>query len=422
MFRYTQARKKYISVAWVSFASGLPLLLVGSTLQAWFTTAGVSLMSIGLLSLIGFPYLVKFLWSPVIDRVAWGRLGRRKSWMILTQVSLALMLFTMSFFSPITHIVILASLALVVAFFSATQDVAVDAYRTDLLLMKERGHGASITNIAFRAAMMVAGFLALWIAAETSWHFMYAWMAVIMFILAIGTGFISDPADQHLGPKNMRSAVIDPIKNFWQRFGKKEIILLGLFVIFYKFSDALALSLNTTFLLRELGFSLLTVGFVAKVTSTVSILLGSIAAGFLMPRMSLYRSLWWFGWLQLISTLGFCLLSVMGHQVITMGIVMCIDFFCGGLGSVAFVVLLMTLCDKQYSATQYAILSALAAATRVIIGPIAALLIKHVGWLDFYMIAFLLGIPIMGLLFSMKNQIDKIEGKIEYINEISVLS
>lgn len=421
MSRHAQSRKKYASVAWVSFASGLPLLLVGSTLQAWFTTSGISLINIGLLSLIGFPYLLKFLWSPVIDRVSWGRLGRRKGWMTLMQVMLALGLFVMSFFSPSDHILTVAIVALVVAFFSATQDVAVDAYRTDLLSMGERGHGSAVTNIAFRAAMMVAGFLALFIAAETSWHVMYAVMAVLMLVLAVGGRFIARPQEHHAGPKNMRSAVVDPLKNFWKRFGLKEVILLVLFVLFYKFSDALALSLNTTFLLRALGFSLLTVGSVAKITSTVAILLGSVAAGFLMPKMSLYRSLWWFGWLQLISTLGFCVLSVVGHNVVVMAAVMFIDFFCGGLGSVAFVVLLMTLCDKKFSATQYALLSALAAVTRVMIGPVSAIAVKHVGWLDFYIISFLLGIPIMGLLFSMKNQIDKIEGREEPVEEVSAL-
>lgn len=421
MSRDRQSRKKYASVAWVSFASGLPLLLVGSTLQAWFTTSGISLMSIGLLSLVGFPYLLKFLWSPVIDRVSWGRFGRRKGWMTIMQVLLCVSLFVMSFFSPTSHILVVASLALVVAFFSATQDVAVDAYRTDLLTLKERGHGSAVTNIAFRAAMMVAGFLALFIAAETNWHVMYAIMAVLMLFLAVGGRFISNPKGQPVGPKNMRSAVVEPMKNFWQRFGTKEIILLVLFVLFYKFSDALALSLNTTFLLRALGFSLLTVGSVAKITSTVAILLGSVTAGFLMPRMSLYRSLWWFGWLQLISTLGFCVLSIVGHNVVMMAAVMFIDFFCGGLGSVAFVVLLMTLCNKQYSATQYALLSALAAVTRVIIGPISAIVVQHVGWLDFYVIAFLLGIPIMGLLFSMRGQIDRIEGRMEPVDEISAL-
>ena len=218
MFPFSRSRKKYASIAWVSFASGLPLLLVGSTLQAWFTTSGISLMSIGLLSLIGFPYLLKFLWSPVVDRVSWGRFGRRKGWMIITQVLLAVSLLIMSFYSPATHILVVASLALAVAFFSATQDVAVYAYRTDLLLMHERGHGSSVTNIAFRAAMIVAGFLALLLAAETSWHFMYALMAIIMLILAVGTRFLSDSLDHHLGPKNMRSAVVEPIKNFWNRF------------------------------------------------------------------------------------------------------------------------------------------------------------------------------------------------------------
>jgi PAT family beta-lactamase induction signal transducer AmpG len=184
---------------------------------------------------------------------------------------------------------------------------------------------------------------------------------------------------------------------------------LLLFVVFYRFADALALSLNTTFLLRGMHFSLLTVGSVAKITSTVSVLLGSVIAGFLIPKMGLYRSLWWFGWLQLVSILGFCVLSLVGHDVITMAIVMFADFFCGGLGSVAFVVLLMGLCDQRFSATQYAILSALSAVTRVVIGPVAASIVGNHGWLDFYLLSFFLGIPVMVLLFVMRKQINRIE-------------
>lgn len=367
-------------------------------------------MAIGMLSLIGFPYLLKFLWSPLVDRLHWGKWGRRKGWMTVTQLLLCIGLFVMGFFSPTKQMVWVALIALIVAFFSATQDVAVDAYRTDVLLSKERGHGSSVTNIAFRVSMMVAGFLALFIAAETSWHLMYSVMALLMLVLAMGSRFVTDPKHEHIGPKNIQQAVVNPLRNFKERFSKREIILLVLITVFYKFSDALALSLNTTFLLRGIGFSLLTVGSVAKITSTIAILLGSIAAGFLMPKITLYRSLWWFGWLQLTSTLGFCVLTFVGHSVTTMAVVMFVDFFCGGLGSVAFVVLLMTVCDKRFSATQYAILSALSAVTRVMIGPISAYFVAHFGWMDFYVASFLLGLPIMGLLFVMKKEVGKLEG------------
>jgi PAT family beta-lactamase induction signal transducer AmpG len=413
---WQRLNRKYLSVAWISFASGLPLLLVGSTLQAWFTTAGISLVQIGLLSLIGFPYLFKFLWSPVIDRVRWGRFGRYRGWMIAMQLLLAVGLLVMSLFSVGQQTMVVAIVALAIAFLSATQDVAVDAYRTNLLELNERGHGSAVTNIAFRVAMMVAGFLALIVAAKTSWALMYQLMAVLMLLLAVGSCWLREPNDKQLGPKTLRAAVADPLKNFWQRFSGKQLIYLLLFVLFYKFADALALALNTTFLLRELHFSLLTVGSVAKIASTSAILLGSVVAGFMLPKLGLYRSLWWFGWLQLITVLGFALMSVTGHQVILMASVMFADYFCGGLGSVAFVVLLMTLCDKQFSATQYAILSALAAVMRVIIGPVAAVAIKHIGWLDFYLLSFILGLPVMWLLLRMREQIEWLAGESEAAN------
>lgn len=401
--------RKYLSVAWVSFSSGLPLLLVGSTLQAWFTVANVDLMSIGLLSLVGLPYLLKFLWSPLVDRISWGRLGRRRGWILLMQILLAIGLLTMSFLSPSRHGFMMGIIALLVALFSATQDIAVDAYRTDVLSTAERGHGSSITNIAYRAAMMVASFMALIMAAKTSWQWTYVFMAVLMLLLAAGARFMVEPKVKKQAPQSLKAAVLQPFKNFLHRFGAKQALCLLLFVIFYRFADALALSLNTTFLLRGMHFSLLTVGSVAKITSTVSVLLGSVLAGFLIPKMGLYRSLWWFGWLQLISILGFCVLSLVGHDVITMAIVMFADFFCGGLGSVAFVVLLMALCDQRFSATQYAILSALASVTRVVMGPVAANIVTHFGWLDFYLLSFFLGVPVMALLFVMRKKIDRIE-------------
>lgn len=413
MLKHGRLNKRLLSVAWVSFASGLPLLLIGSTLQAWFTQSGIKLIDIGLLSLIGFPYLLKFLWSPLVDRVHWGRWGRRKGWMTVTQCLLCLSLFAIGFFSPTKHAFVVALLAFLVAVFSATQDIAVDAYRTDLLAPEERGHGSSITNIAYRSAMLVSGVLALFLAAKFNWQYTYWLMALLMFVLVVGSRFFIVPTAVNTGPKNLRSAVVEPIKNITKRFEKKILLALLLFVVFYKFADALALSLNTTFLLRGMGFSLLTVGSVAKVTSTVAILLGSVLAGFLMPKIGLYRSLWWFGWLQLLSTLGFCLLSVVGHQVMMMAVVMFLDYFCGGLSSVAFVVLLMALCDKRFSATQYALLSALSAVTRVIIGPVAALIVGSLGWFDFYVLATVLGIPVMLLLWAMRRKINHIENLAE---------
>ena len=398
-------KSSYIAVAWISFASGMPLLLVGSTLQAWYTVSGVDLATLGALSLIGFPYLLKFLWSPFIDRFSWGQLGRRKGWIVALQLLLGVVLFAFCFFTPQDHAGWLAILAVVVAFLSATQDTAVDAYRADTLTADERGHGSAITNVAYRAAMMVAGVFALFLAAKVSWHAVYLLMGVIMLLLALGSLRLRAPLQEPAPPKSLQAAVVDPLRNFKQRFGKKELLLLVVFIIFYKFADALALSLNTTFLLRGLGFSLLTVGAVAKVTSIAGILLGSIIAGFLMPKLKLYRALWWFGWLQLTSTLCFAGLSFIGKNTLAMGLAMFVDFFCAGLSSVAFVVLLMALCDSRYTATQYAFLSALAAVARVLIGPIAAALVKHLGWLDFYILSFVLGIPVMCLLLWMRPMI-----------------
>lgn len=394
---------RILAVMLLSFSSGLPLVLTGSTLQAWYTVAGVNLMTIGILTMVGQPYTYKFLWAPFMDRFAPLKIGRRRSWVLLMQFALVLGLTVMAFLNPKHMPWLLASVALAVAFFSASQDIAIDAYRTDVLPIRERGFGASVTNLGYRMAMLVAGALSLILAAEIGWRATYLIMAGLMLITMIVTIRSPNPPETHGAPKTFTEAVVEPFRDFMTR---KNAIALLIFMIIYKLCDVFALSLNTTFLIRGVGFSLLEVGSITKVVGLVGALLGSIVGGVLLPRMGLYRSLMVFGILQMTSNLSFALLAIVGKSYSFMAGSIFLDYFCGGLSSVAIIVFLMSLCNKRYTATQYALFSSVTAIGRVFVGPIAATTVEHIGWVQFYVWSFIIGIPSLMILWWLKHRVD----------------
>lgn len=372
----------------LGFASGLPLVLIGSTLQIWYSKAGVSLMTVGVLSLVGQPYVWKVFWAPILDRYSLFHLGRRRGWIVLLQICVAVTLFFIAIQSPKTHPWLLGVLALIVAFFSASQDTAIDAYRTDLLPEGERGAGAAMYSLGYRLAMLVAGALAVILASQYGWRATYFLMAGIMFLCA----FISlkSPSAQYEKeqPQTLKKAVLEPWREFLKRPGVKVILI---FIVTYKLTDALALSLNSFFLVRYLHFSLMALGKITKIAGMTGVILGSIIGGALYQRIGLYRSLLYFGVLQALSALLFAVLTLAGKNYIVMAISVFGENFCSALSSVAFIVYLTSLCNTRYTATQYALFSAISAVGRVYVGPVAAALVKHIGWFDFYIVSCLVG-------------------------------
>lgn len=394
--------QRYLAVLLLSFSSGLPILLIGSTLQAWYTVAGGSLLTIGMLTMVGQPYVYKFFWAPFMDRYAPLGLDRRRGWIVLMQIGLVLGLSTMAFLNPENQPWILASAALIVGVFSASQDISIDAYRTDILNMQQRSFGAALNSVGYRLAMLFSGALALIMAAQIGWRLTYLIMAGLLLI-EIGVTLWSPVPAPAERPETSLRAMIDPFKEFLSR---ENAIWLILFIIFYKLSEALALALNTTFLIRDIGFSLAEIGVIYKVVSLIGTLLGSVVGGALMSRLGLYRSLVYFGVLQAVANLSYMALSLIGKSyVITIAAVFT-EYFCGALSTVAFVVFLMSLCNRRYTATQYAIFSALAAIGRVFVGPGAAVMVQHWGWPLFYFFTFLLGMPPLVLLWWMKSRIN----------------
>lgn len=400
----------------LGFASGLPLALTGATLQAWVTVEGVDLATIGLLTLVGIPYTWKFVWAPLMDRFVPPFLGRRRGWLAMVQLALAAGIAAMAFCSPRGDIALLAGLAVFVAFASASQDVVYDAYRTDLARPEQRGLAAALTVVGYRVAMLTSGAMALVLVAGTpllpamSWRAVYLTMAALMALCVLVTLWGKEPEVAVPPPRTLEEAVLAPLREFFSRPGAWSILVL---IILYKLGDAFAGALTTAFLLRGAGFGLDDVAYVNKVMGLASTIFGALAGGALMVRLGLYRALMAFGLLQAISNLSFMLLALAGKSYPVMIFAVGFENFSGGMGTAAFVALLMALCDHRFTATQYALLSALASIGRVYVGPAAGYATdpRYLGldWATFFFVTFVVALPGLALLYWKRATIEALD-------------
>lgn len=403
MFRYCKllATRRMTVMLLQGFSSGLPIVLIASTLQTWFASSGIGVVTIGILTLIGQPYVYKFLWSPLLDRYVLPFLGRRRGWLFLAQVFLSVGIFAMAFLNPVDNPLALGILAFLIAFFSASQDILIDAYRTELLEPHERGAGVSLYNVGYRTALLVAGGGALILADQIGWQNTFFIMSGLLALQLLVTLWAKEPTHEQ-PPETLRHAVIHPFQDFFKR---KMAVMILLFIVLYKLTDVVTLSLGSKFLI-DIGFSLTTIGAVYKGIGLIATLTGALLGGFLMMRTTLYRSLLSFGLLQTFSNLTFAWLAIVGSSFSVLTIAVAAESFCSGLATTAFVAFLMSLCNKRYTATQYALFSSLAVLGRTYIGPFAGLLAKHLQvetnpahWAVFYIWAFAVGFP--GLLLLM---------------------
>jgi PAT family beta-lactamase induction signal transducer AmpG len=390
----------------LGFASGLPLALSGSTLQAWLTVEGVDLATIGMLTLVGIPYTWKFIWSPLLDRYVPPFLGRRRGWLLLTQLALAAGIAAMALCDPHGEVAVLASLALVVAFASASQDIVYDAYRTDIAKPEQRGLAAAMTVVGYRTAMLTSGALALVLVAGAGWFRALSWqetyflMAALMASCTLATLWGPEPQVVAPPPRTLEEAVRAPLREFFSRPGVWALLLL---IVLYKLGDAFAGALTTAFLLRGMGFGLADVAYVNKVMALIASIVGAVAGGTVMVWLGLYRSLMLFGIVQAVSLLAFMALALVGKSYPVMVVAVGVENFSAGMGTAAFVALLMALCDHRFTATQYALLSAIAAFGRVYVGPAAGYATdpRYLGlsWAAFFFVTFLLALPGLALLY-----------------------
>jgi MFS transporter, PAT family, beta-lactamase induction signal transducer AmpG len=402
--------RKSAALMLLGFFSGLPLALTGGTLQAWATVEGLDITTISFLTLVGSAYTVKFLWAPFMDRYApsLAALGRRRSWMLLSQLALAGGIAAMGALSPKSAIVALAMMAVLVAFFSASQDIAFDAYRTDILKPEERGAGAAVSVFGYRIAMLVSGGLALVLADRfLGWQSMYWLMAGLMALGTIVTYWAPPPVAKETPPRSLDEAVLGPLKDFFSRSGALQVLVL---VVLYKLGDAFAGTLSTAFLIRGAGFSAEDVGWINKVLGLIATIVGALAGGALMSRISLFSALMTFGILQAVTNLGFWLLAVSGKSYALMAVVVGLENLCGGMGTAAFVAFLMALCNQRYSATQFALVSALAAVGRTYLaGPFAGKMVTAMGWPSFFLTTVVIAVPGLVLLALMRGTINEVE-------------
>jgi PAT family beta-lactamase induction signal transducer AmpG len=408
-----ERNRRFFICVLTGFSSGLPLYILINLFSAWFHSAGVDLKTIGLLTLIQLPYTWKFLWSPVCDRYSFG-LGRRRSWMLLTQLGLLAVLPVFGWLSPKDDLTFIIVFAVVVAFLSATQDIAIDAFRREILEDSEQGLGSVIHVNAYKLSSLIPGSLSLILADHVSWEVVYSFTALFMLPGIVLTLSVKEPPFSEYAPKTMRSAIVEPFKEFFQRQDLKNGLLILAFIFLYKLGDTMATALLTPFYL-DLGFSKTEIGLIAKNAGLWASIGGGILGGVWLVYIGISRALWIFGILQAVVILGFAWLATAEHSLVSLGFIIAIESFGMGLGTSAFVAFVATTTNPRYAATQFALFTSLAATPRTVANSLAGYFVEGgdislfniqllhfeaLGWQYFYWMCFLLTIPGMLLLFK----------------------
>ncbi|MBD2127531.1 AmpG family muropeptide MFS transporter [Microcoleus sp. ZQ-A2] len=384
--------RKMAALLLLGFSSGLPLFLTSKTLQAWMTVEGVNLRSIGLFSLVGLPYSLKFIWSPLLDRFVPPFLGRRRGWLVLTQGALLLAIAAMALQQPRQALQFLAINALFIAFFSATQDIAADAYRTDVLEEREMGAGAAVFVLGYRVALLATGAWALILAGQIPWPTVYLLMSLLMAVGLLSSFWAPEPSEQERPPESFSDAVVLPFAEFFQRSGFIRAVFILVFIVLYKLGDALVNNMSIPFLLKT-GFTQTDIGWIQGGMGLVATIIGTLAGGAILSKIGINRSLWVFGALQAVSNLAYLVLAQVGKSYPFLVLTINIENFCAGLGTAAFVAFLMSLCNQRFSATQYALLSSLMAVSRDILVAPAGGLAEATGWSLFFLLSIVAAIP-----------------------------
>lgn len=378
------------------FASGLPLYFLINLLPAWLRTEGVDLKAIGLFALIQLPYTWKFIWSPLMDRFSLP-LGRRRGWMLATQVGLIASLAGFAAFQPQQDIWSIAVLAVAVAFFSASQDIVLDAYRREILPDAELGLGNSIHINAYRLASLIPGSLSLILADHLPWPTVFWITALFMLPGLLMTLTVSEPMLQGAAPRTLREAVVEPFREFIDRAGWQHALLILGFIFLYKLGDSMATALATPFYL-DTGFTKSDIGLIAKHAGLWPAVIGGLLGGIWMLKLGINRALWLFGVVQMVTILGFVILDQVGPDKLTLALVISAEALGVGLGSAAFIAFIARATHPLYTATQLALFTSLSAVPRTVINAGTGYLVEALGWTPFFLLCTVLAIPGMLLL------------------------
>ena len=380
----------------MGFSCGLPLLLTVSVLQAWMKDEGVDLTIIGMMALVGLPYTLKFLWAPFMDRFTLTFLGRRRGWMLLAQIALTVSIASLGQSDPVQNPWMLVFAAFLVTFFSASQDIVVDAYRREDLSDEELGLGSSLYINGYRLGMLLASGGGLIMADYMDFSMVYLILAGCMLPGIMTTLLTPEPETPAGTPRTMREAVIDPLVEYFSRKGALWILA---FILLYKVGDTMASAMTTPFYL-DIGFSKSEIGAVVKLFGFWATIAGGLAGGIMMLRLGINRSLWVFGFLQAASTAGFAVLANVGYSVPLLSAVIAFENLSSGMGTAAYAAFMASITNKKFTATQYALLTSLMGIPRVIASAPTGFLAKNIGWETFFIACALVAIPGMLLLLK----------------------
>jgi PAT family beta-lactamase induction signal transducer AmpG len=386
-------------------ASGLPNQLTESALQAWLKDAGLTNTAIGAMSYVALPYLLKPLWAPLVDRFPIPILGRRRGWMLATQLALAGAIALLALQNPVLSLGAVTACAFAIVFCSATQDIAIDAWRTDVSMPSERGPAAAANNLGYRTAAWLAAAFALVVADHFGWRAAYLAIAAVMLAFCAASWRAPEPDYRHAPPRTLRESLVAPLRELLD--SPSAAILIAV-VMLFKIGDAFANKLFTPFMM-DVGFSKTEIGLIAKGLFTASALGGSLLGGVLMVRLGLVRSMLGFGVLQAASNLLYCAMAAAGKSYPIMVTAVVLEHVAGAMGNIALVALIMALCDVRYSAFQYALLSAIALLPRYSLGYPAGWIADHGGWYLYYVMSFALALPGLAMVWLTRARIAALE-------------
>ncbi len=380
----------------MGFSCGVPLLLTITVLQAWMKEEGVNLTAIGMMSLVGFPYTLKFLWAPFLDRFALPLLGRRRGWLLIAQITLIVSIAGLGQTNPGNEPWMVAFAAFLVTFFSASQDIVVDAYRREDLSDEELGLGSSLYINGYRVGMLLASGGGLIMADHMPFSMVYLIMAACILPGVFTTLLAPEPATPFGTPETIKDAVFNPLLEYFSRHGALWILA---FILFYKIGDTMASTMTTPFYL-DIGFSKTEIGAVVKFFGFWATIAGSLIGGVFMIRLGINRSLWVFGFLQAASTACFAILARIGHSIPALSAVIAFENLSSGMGTAAYAAFMASITNKKFTATQYALLTSLMGVPRVLASAPTGFLVENIGWESFFIFCTLIAIPGMLLLLK----------------------
>ncbi len=389
--------RRMLLCVFTGFSSGMPLYVLYQLVPAWLRDEGVDLATIGLFSLVSFPYTWKFLWSPLMDRFAPPGLGRRRGWSLATQVALLLALAAFGWTDPARGVRAIAVLAFLTAFASASQDIALDAWRRDLLPDRELGIGNAFFVNAYRLSSLVPGSLALILADRLPWRAVHLVVAGFMLVGILTTLIAAEPPGGEGAPTTLRAAVVEPFVAFVRRNGGRRALAVLAFMLLYKLGDSMATALSTPFYL-DLGFTKTTIGTVAKAAALWSSIAGGFVGGAIIVRAGIHRSLWLFGVVQLVSILGYAALARIGADPAALFAVVSFEYLGVGLGTAAFIAFIARSTDRRYTATQLALLTSLTGVPRTFANATTGFLVEAMGYEHFFYLCALVALPGMLML------------------------